>query len=225
MHGLILDTVSNREDIMSDKAIILHSGGLDSTVCMLLALEKNRQVMSLGVDYGQRSRAELEYAIKLCKKFGVERKVLSIEWDKPEREIPESRSIKEIGKDVSTAFLPGRNALFLILACAEAAGIGASEVWIGINSIDYSGYPDCRPDFLEQFKKMINLAIPGGPEIVAPLLYLPKPKIAQEAYRLGIRQGDTWSCYQPLIVDNMYKPCGKCDACVLHQHAWDNMDE
>ncbi|MBA7709149.1 7-cyano-7-deazaguanine synthase [subsurface metagenome] len=208
---------------MSTKAIILHSGGLDSTVCLLLALEKGREVISLGIDYGQRSRAELEYALKLCNRFDVERKVLKIEWDKPERVIPKSRSINEIGKEVSSAFLPGRNALFLVLACAEATGIGASEVWTGINSIDYSGYPDCRPEFLEQFRKMINLAIPKGPEIIAPLISLSKPEIAKEAYRLGIRQGDTWSCYRPFNTNNGFVPCGECDACVLHKYAWEHI--
>lgn len=208
---------------MSTKAIILHSGGLDSTVCLLLALEKGREVISLGIDYGQRSRAELEYALKLCNRFDVERKVLKIEWDKPERVIPKSRSINEIGKEVSSAFLPGRNALFLVLACAEATGIGASEVWTGINSIDYSGYPDCRPEFLEQFKKMINLAIPGCPDIIAPLMSLSKPEIAKEAYRLGIRQGDTWSCYRPQTKGGGFEPCGQCDACVLHKYAWEHI--
>jgi len=205
---------------MKEKAIVLHSGGMDSTVCLLLALEKGREVISLGIDYGQRSRAELEYALKLCKRFDVKRKVLNIEWDKPKRVIPKSRSINEIGKEVSSAFLPGRNALFLVLACAEAAGIGASEVWTGINSIDYSGYPDCRPEFLEQFRKMINLAIPKGPEIIAPLISLSKPEIAKEAYRLGIRQGDTWSCYRPQTKGGGFEPCGQCDACVLHKYAW-----
>lgn len=208
---------------MSTKAIILHSGGLDSTVCLLLALAKGREVISLGIDYGQRSRAELEYALKLCNRFDVERKVLKIEWDKPERVIPKSRSINEIGKEVSSAFLPGRNALFLVLGCAEATGIGASEVWIGINSVDYSGYPDCRPEFLEQFRKMINLAIPKGPEIIAPLISLSKPEIAKEAYRLGIRQGDTWSCYRPFKTNNGFVPCGECDACVLHKYAWEHI--
>ncbi|MBN2019682.1 MAG: 7-cyano-7-deazaguanine synthase QueC [Sedimentisphaerales bacterium] len=208
---------------MSTKAVILHSGGLDSTTCLLLALEKGREIISLGIDYGQKSRAELEYAIKLCDRFNVSRKVLNVSWDKPNRTIPKDRKINEIGKDVSTAFLPGRNALFLVLGCAEAAGIGASEVWIGINSIDYSGYPDCRPEFLEQFKKMMQLAIPKGPKIIAPLISLTKPEIAKEAYRLGIRQGDTWSCYRPKTTENGFVPCGKCDACILHKYAWENI--
>jgi len=208
---------------MKEKAIVLHSGGMDSTVCLLLALEKGREVISLGIDYRQRSRAELEYAIKLCRRFDVKRKVISVQWDKPERSIPKNRSINEIRRDVSSAFLPGRNALFLVIACAEAAGVNASEVWTGINSIDYSGYPDCRPEFLEQFRKMINLAIPKGPEIIAPLISLSKPEIAKEAYRLGIRQGDTWSCYRPFNTNNGFVPCGECDACVLNKYAWEHI--
>lgn len=209
----------------TNRTIILHSGGLDSTVCLLLALEKKKEVISLGIDYGQRSRAELQYALNLCSRFNVERKVLYIEWDKPTRYIPENRPIETIGKDVSSAFLPGRNAIFLTLACAEAAGIGAGEVWTGINSIDYSGYPDCRPEFLEQFKTMIAVAIPGGPEIIAPLMFLSKPAIAKEAYRLGLRPGDTWSCYRPREVEGKYEICGKCDACVLHKHAWEQFNK
>lgn len=208
---------------MKEKAIILHSGGLDSTVCLLIAQERGREVLSLGIDYGQQSRAELEYAIRLCSRFNVMRRVIKVEWDKPERHIPMDRTLDKIHQGVSSAFLPGRNVLFLALGCAEASGMKASEVWIGINSVDYSGYPDCRPEFLEQFRKMINLAIPKGPKIIAPLISLSKPEIAKEAYRLGIRQGDTWSCYRPFNTNNGFVPCGECDACVLHKYAWEHI--
>lgn len=145
---------------MNDKAVVMHSGGLDSTVCLLLYQEKGFEVISLGIDYGQQSRAELEYAIKLCSRFGIHRRVLKVEWDKPNRNIPMGRTIDDMKKAVSPAFLPGRNTLFLILGAlgaAEACGLGASEVWIAVNSIDYSGYPDCRPEFIELFQKMIRL--------------------------------------------------------------------
>ena len=153
----------------------------------------------------------------------MERKVLNIEWDKPERIIPKGRSVEYIRKHVSPAFLPGRNALFLVLACTEAEGIGASEIWTGINWIDSSGYPDCQPAFLEQFRMMIELAIPNGAKIVVPLMEMSKPEIAREAYRLGIRQGDTWSCYRPFNTNNGFVPCGECDACVLHKYAWEHI--
>jgi 7-cyano-7-deazaguanine synthase len=202
------------------KAIILHSGGLDSTLCLLLAREASRDVLSLGIDYGQRHRIELEYAMAQCHRFGVERRVLRVEWDKPVRDIPVGRSLDEIKSGVSPAFLPARNAVFLTLACAEAAGINAEEVWIGVNSIDFSGYPDCRPEFIDSFRNMIKVATPTGPQVIAPLIKMSKPEIATEAKRLGLAPGDTWSCYQPQFTNQGISPCGQCDACILHNHAW-----
>ena len=202
------------------KALVLHSGGLDSTLCILKAQEENREVISLGIDYGQRHRIEMEYAKAQCLKYGIERRVLRVEWDKPERNIPTGRTIDEIRLGISSAFLPGRNALLLTIACAEASGKGAEEVWIGVNAVDCSGYPDCRPEFIEAFRKMINSAIPNGPEIITPLLEMSKPEIAAEAHRLGIVQGSTWSCYQPRFTQQGVKPCNECDACILHEYAW-----
>lgn len=204
------------------KALVLHSGGLDSTLCILLAIEMKREVVSLGIDYGQRHRIELEYALTQCEKYGIERRLLHVAWDKPFREIPVGRSLNEIQTGVSPAFLPGRNAVFLTLACAEAAGVGAKEVWIGVNSIDFSGYPDCRPEFIEAFQNMIDVAIPEGLKIVVPLQQMSKPEIAAEAQRLGLVPGDTWSCYQPRITPQGISSCGECDACILHSHAWEN---
>jgi 7-cyano-7-deazaguanine synthase len=202
------------------KVIVLHSGGLDSTVCLLLARKTGAQVTSLSIDYGQKHIVELHYANVQCIKYEVERLTLRIAWNKPIHAIPTNRSIDEMRSGVSPAFLPGRNALFLALACAEASGQGASEVWIGVNAVDFSGYPDCRPEFVESFQKMISLAIPNGPKIISPLLHMSKPDIAREAIRLGIAHGDTWSCYKPNVTTEGLQPCGKCDACVLHEHAW-----
>lgn len=206
------------------KAIVLHSGGLDSTTCLLLALERGINVISLGIDYNQGNKVELDFAANQCVRFGITRKVIQVRWDKPLREIPLNRSLSEIGKEVSQAFLPGRNAIFLVLACAEAAGLSAEEVWIGVNSIDFSGYPDCRPEFVESFRSMIRLAIPDGPRVMAPLQHMTKPEIAAEAYRLGLRPGQTWSCYSPQPTPQGLEPCGVCDACVLHAHAWQTIN-
>lgn len=210
---------------MTTQAVILHSGGLDSTVCLLRAREEGKEVLSLGFDYGQRHRIELEYAANQCAKYGITRRVLKIEWDKTHRELPLGRSVKEILQGVSTAFLQGRNAVFLSLGCAEAAGVNATEVWIGVNAVEYSGYPDCRPEFIDSFQKMIQAAIPGGPTIQAPLLHLSKPAIAREAARMGLARGSTWSCYSPKINELGIAVCGRCDACVLHDHAWDNLSD
>ncbi|SRR5713226_873013 len=205
---------------MKQKAVVLHSGGLDSTLCLLLARQKKRDVLSLGIDYGQRHRIEIEYANIQCKRLGIPRKIIRLEWDKPRLSMPTNRTIEEMRKDVSPAFLPGRNAVFLAVACAEAAGIGASEIWIGVNAIDFSGYPDCRPEFIEAFRRMAKLAIPSGPKIRAPLLRMTKPQIARRGYRLGLRRGDVWCCYQPTMSARGIESCRKCDACILHEYAW-----
>ena len=205
---------------MKRKAVVLHSGGLDSTLCLLLAKQKKRDVLSLGIDYGQTHRIEIEYANIQCKRLGVPRKIIRLEWDKPRLPIPTNRTVEEMKRDVSPAFLPGRNAVFLAVACAEASGIGASEIWIGVNAIDFSGYPDCRPEFIEAFRKMARLAIPNGPKILAPLLRMTKPQIARRGYQLGLRRGDVWCCYQPAMSAQGIESCGKCDACILHEYAW-----
>jgi len=205
---------------MRTRVVVLHSGGLDSTVCLVMAQQAGLQVVSLGIEYGQRHHIELDYAASQCKRFGIERKVLKVSWDKPDRPLPINRSVDELRKSVSPAFLPARNGLFLMLACAEAAGLQATEIWTGINSVDFSGYPDCTPEFLASFKKMLRIGIPRGPKIVAPLLRKSKPQIARIAARMGLSPSDTWSCYRPHITTSGLSPCGKCDACVLHAYAW-----
>lgn len=205
---------------MKKKAVILHSGGLDSTTCLLLAQKQGYEVLSLGIDYGQRHRIELEFAQHQCSRFSIQRKVIRVEWDKPKRELPCSRTISEMKSSVSSAFLPGRNAVFLTLAFAEAAGIGANEVWIGVNSLDYSGYPDCRIEFIKAFQAMQRRSIPGGAKLKAPLLKMGKPRIAKLAQSLGLSRDEVWSCYRPALTDEGIAPCHKCDACVLHEFAW-----
>lgn len=205
---------------MQTRAVVLHSGGLDSTVCLLMARQRGRKVISLGIDYGQRHHIELDYAKSQCSRFSVERRVLSVNWDKPDRTLPTNRAVKDLGRTVSPAFLPGRNGLFLMLACAEAAGLGATEIWTGVNSINFSGYPDCKPEFIEAFKKMLRVGVPRGPKIQTPLLRKSKPQIARIARRMGLTPTDTWSCYRPQVTKSGLSPCGKCDACVLHRYAW-----
>lgn len=204
----------------SKRALILHSGGLDSTVCLLLARERGREVVSLGIDYGQRHRLELQYASEQCRRLGIERRILNVAWTKPERDLPKNRKVEDIGKKVSSAFLPARNGVFLMLASAEAAGLGADEIWIGVNSINFSGYPDCTPNFISAFRKMLKVGSPDGPKIVAPLQGKSKRSIARLAFRLGLKKTDTWSCYRPQISSSGINPCQECDACVLHEHAW-----
>ena len=200
--------------------VILHSGGLDSTVCLLLALSKRYKALSLGIDYGQTHRVELDYAERQCADLGVERRIIRVAWDKPIRVIPRNRSLSEIRRGVSSAFLPGRNGVFLMLASAEAAGLGAKEVWAGINSVDFSGYPDCLPEFLRSFNRMLAFAIPGGPKLKAPLQMKSKPQIGRMGKSRGLTRESTWSCYRPRITITGISPCGECDACKLHDYAW-----
>ena len=190
-----------------------------------MAIEKGYSPVSLGIDYHQHHRVELDYAEKLSRRFKVERRVLRIEWDKPHREIPLDRSIEEMRAKPSPAFLPGRNIVFLTLGLAEAAGIGASEVWIGINSIDFSGYPDCTQEFLDSYSKTIQVGMPGGPRILAPLMFLSKPEIAKKAANYGLQPDDTWSCYRPVLIGSLSKPCGRCDACRLNEYAWKSIQQ
>lgn len=208
---------------MAKRILVLHSGGMDSTTCLFKARADGAEVYSLGFDYGQRLSVEMVYAAKQCLQIGVPREVVSLRWQKPEREIPLNRTIEEMRASVSSAFLPGRNAVFLSIGVAHAAGIGADEVHIGLNSVEFSGYPDCTPDFLNAFVAMSNLAVPEGPQVVAPLLQMSKPEIAKLAREVGLGQDDTWSCYRPQI-GNGIRPCGECDACRLHAHAWADVD-
>jgi 7-cyano-7-deazaguanine synthase len=208
---------------MAKKCVVLHSGGLDSTVCLLLARKHGREPRSLGISYGQRQQIEIEYAARQCKQFGFERHLVDVGWQKPHIDVPTGRTMEQMRDGIAPTFLPGRNAVFLAIACAEAAGAGAEEVWIGVNAVDYSGYPDCRETFLTAFRNMWAEAVPNPPRIVAPLVNLTKPQIAALAKDLGLKPGDTWSCYAPDTTGATPQPCGVCDACILHNHAWDDV--
>jgi 7-cyano-7-deazaguanine synthase len=201
--------------------IVLHSGGMDSSVALLLARQTGTEVLSLGFDYGQAHGVERMFAAELCRKHGIPRRVLRLRWDKPPLGVPRGRSLEEMGREPSAAFLPARNAVFLTLAAAEAAGVGARELWLGVNALDYSGYPDCRPEFIAAFQAMLDLAMPDAPRVVAPLQHHTKPQIAALARELGLGRDETWSCYDPQLDGGAVKPCGLCDACKLHAYAWD----
>ncbi len=211
-------------DEQTPRCIVLHSGGLDSTVCLLLAQRHGRIPHSLGIAYGQRHNIELGYAADQCRRFGAERHVVDVNWQRPSIDIPKDRPFEEMKAGIAPTFVPGRNAVFLALACAEAAGVGAVEVWLGVNALDYSGYPDCRESFLDAFRAMWAEAVPTPPRIVAPLVTMTKPQIAALAKELGLKPGDTWSCYAPDFSASEPKPCGRCDACRLHDYAWQEIN-
>lgn len=209
---------------MPKRVLVLHSGGMDSTVCLYQAHHDGHEVISLGMDYGQRLSVELMFAKRHCENLGIPRQVVRVDWSKPDRVIPTGRVVETMSADISPAFLPGRNVVFLSLACAHAAGVGADEVQIGLNCVDFSGYPDCTVEFFASFRAMMAIANPEAPALTAPLLELSKREIAVKAKGLGLGEWDTWSCYQPQMVNGSVSPCHVCDACRLHAHAWATID-
>ena len=134
---------------MPEKILVLHSGGLDSTTCLLAAQSEGHEVLSLGVDYGQHAGIELKFAARQCELWNIPRQIVTVEWAKPVREIPVNRGLEAIRRGGSTAFLPGRNAMFLALAVAHAAGVNASRVQIGINCIEFIWIPRLPARFFE----------------------------------------------------------------------------
>jgi 7-cyano-7-deazaguanine synthase len=201
-------------------AVVLLSGGLDSMVCAALAREAGFSVLALTVDYGQRHRVELDAARAIAAELADRHVVLPLNL----REFGGSALTDDLDvpKDgvapgIPVTYVPARNTIFLSLALGLAEASGAHDIFIGVNALDYSGYPDCRPEFIEEFERLANLATKAGVEggaftIHAPLQHLTKAEIAREAVRLGLNAALSHSCYDPLP-DGRH--CGKCDACRL----------
>jgi 7-cyano-7-deazaguanine synthase len=210
------------------KAVVLLSGGLDSMVTAARAREAGRLVLALTIDYNQRHRIELEAAAGIALAVGAERHiVLPLDLSRfggsaltdDEIEVPK----EGVGTDIPVTYVPARNALFLALALAWAEAAGARELWLGINALDYSGYPDCRPEFVRSFEAMANVGTKAGAEgscfaVETPLLRLSKAEIVKEADRLGLDAGLSWSCYDP-APGGLH--CGLCDSCRLRSKGFD----
>ncbi|MEA3054379.1 MAG: 7-cyano-7-deazaguanine synthase [Sphingomonadales bacterium] len=202
-------------------AVVLVSGGLDSMVAAALARESGFGLLALTVDYGQRHRIELEAAARIAATLGAERHVVLPLDLRPfggsaltaDIAVPKGG----VGDDVPVTYVPARNTIFLSLALGWAEAAGAADIYIGVNALDYSGYPDCRPDFIAAFEALAALATKAGGEgrafrIATPLLHLTKADIVGEADRLGLDAGLSWSCYDP-TADGRH--CGLCDSCRL----------
>jgi 7-cyano-7-deazaguanine synthase len=202
------------------KAVVLLSGGLDSMVCAGLAREAGFDVLALTVDYNQRHRVELECARRIAKQLAGRHIVLPLDL----RTFGGSALTSDVAvpkegvkAGVPVTYVPARNTVFLSLALAWAEAEGARDLFVGVNALDYSGYPDCRPEFIAAFEELANKATKAGAEgdrftIHAPLLHMTKADIAVEAARLGLDAGLSHSCYDP-AADGA--ACGKCDACRL----------
>jgi 7-cyano-7-deazaguanine synthase len=209
---------------MPKRVLVLHSGGMDSTTCLYKAKAEGAEVLSLGIDYRQQLAVEMVFAKRQCEALQIPRDIVSVSWTKPQRPIQIDRDVSEMSKSISPAYLPGRNVIFLSLACAHAAGVAADEVQIGLNSVDFSGYPDCTVDFFDAYRSMVRIAFPDGPQISAPFLTFSKPEIARLAKDLSIGKHDTWSCYNPQVTLGGLAPCHQCDACRLHDYAWRSIE-
>ena len=206
-------------------AVVLLSGGLDSMVCAGLAREAGFEVHALTIDYGQRHRVELEAAQAIAGQLAARHIVLPLDL----RAFGGSALTADtaVPKDgvkpgIPVTYVPARNTIFLSLALGFAEASGARDIFIGVNAVDYSGYPDCRPEFIAEFARLANLATKAGVEgdkfrIHAPLLELTKAEIARQAERLGLDAGLSHSCYDPLP-DGRH--CGRCDACRLRSRGF-----
>jgi 7-cyano-7-deazaguanine synthase len=212
--------------VSEKKAVVLLSGGLDSTTVAAIAQQQGFAVCALSVDYGQNHRIELEFAGRVAAAMGVERHAIvkvdlrsfggsALTTGQP---IPKNRTVEAMGHGVPVTYVPARNTVFLSLALAWAETLGATDIFLGVNALDYSGYPDCRPEFIEAFERMANLATKMGTEdgkritIHTPLIALTKRQIVELGLSLGVDYGMTVTCYDPLETG---EACGECDACLL----------
>ncbi len=210
------------------KAIVLLSGGLDSTTVLAIAKNLEFETYALSFSYGQRHEIELESAKKIAKTFNVrEHKTANIDLRifggsslTSEIEVPKDQDVNNL-KSIPSTYVPARNTIFLSYALAYAEVVGAFDIFLGVNAIDYSGYPDCRPEFINTFQKLADLATAAGAEnkgnftIHSPLIEMSKKEIIEKGIELGVDYSSTHSCYDPIIKDGRTYACGKCDSCKL----------
>ncbi len=218
---------------MIKKAIVLLSGGLDSTTVAKIAMNSGFEVYALSFSYGQRHEIELEFAKKISKNMNVkEHKIVKIDLRTfggsaltDEIDVPKSNENSNFNqtdtKKIPITYVPARNTIFLSYALAYAEVVGAFDIFIGVNAIDYSGYPDCRPEFIATFEKLANLATAAGVKnsnkfkIHTPLIKLSKKEIIELGIKNGVDYSITHSCYDPIIENEKIVSCGKCDSCKL----------
>ncbi|MBI4398832.1 MAG: 7-cyano-7-deazaguanine synthase QueC [Candidatus Omnitrophica bacterium] len=204
--------------------IILFSGGLDSATTLYLAIQKGYQPYALTLDYGQLHRREIRSARFIAKPLGIAHEILKIQmpWkgsallDKTQT-LPKKRSLRQMSRNIPSTYVPARNTIFLSLGLSWAEARGAESVWIGANALDFSGYPDCRGDYLRAMQKVFRLGTRRGREgrsirIEAPLIHKTKAQIIRLATKLGVPLDKTWSCYK-----GGKQPCGVCDSCLLRE--------
>lgn len=214
-------------------AVVLLSGGLDSAVALAVCRRDGFTPHALTIDYNQRHRVELECARMIAQKMGVARHiVLNVDLTQwggsaltSEIAVPENRNSKTMGRDIPSTYVPGRNTIFLSLAMGWAETLNSEDIFIGAHSLDYSGYPDCRPEYFDAFARMADLATKIGVEgahwkIHTPLLHMTKSDIVKLGISLNVPFELTVSCYQPTTRGNTVIACGVCDACIIRRRAF-----
>ncbi len=210
------------------RAVALVSGGMDSATALAITTQEGWRVHALAIDYGQRQRAELDCARQVAAAIGVESfdivavdlRALGGSALTAEIDVPKDRSHDEIGAGIPVTYVPARNTVFLALALAAAETRGAEALVLGVNAVDYSGYPDCRPAFLAAFEQVAATGTKQGVEgapirILAPLVELTKADIVTRGTALGVPFEHTLSCYDPVEMQGVWAHCGRCDACAL----------
>jgi|UniRef100_E6PXQ8 7-cyano-7-deazaguanine synthase len=210
------------------KAVVLLSGGLDSTTVLAIANASGYESYALSFSYGQRHSWELECARKIAANSSVkDHRIAQIDLRvfggsalTADMSVPKGRSLEEMSEKIPVTYVPARNTIFLSFALAWAEVLGSSDIFVGVNALDYSGYPDCRPEFIEAFERLANLATKAGVEghqnlkIHTPLISLSKAEIIRKGRELGVDYGLTSSCYDP---SPSGEPCGACDSCLLRK--------
>lgn len=206
------------------EAVVLLSGGLDSSTVLAIARERGYDVTALTFDYGQKHKRELNSARRIAKHFKVKEhivvpldlgRLLRSSLTTKSMDIPQGRTRKEVSSGIPSTYVPSRNIIFLSIAASIAESMGADAVFIAANSVDFSGYPDCTPEFIQAFQRALEVGTKAGKEgrgvkVEAPMLRMPKSDIVKEAVRLKVPLELTWSCYR-----GGAKACGRCDSCLL----------
>jgi len=208
------------------KAVVLLSGGIDSATTLAIAENAGFDIYALSFRYGQRHAVELDAALRIAKRHNVARHLI-VDIDlrqiggsalTADINVPKNRDAEEMQKDIPVTYVPARNTIFLSYALAWAEVIGAADIFIGVNVLDYSGYPDCRPEYIAAYEKMANLATKAGVEgkqklkIHTPLIRMSKSQIIKKGIELGVDYSLTHSCYDPSVSGDA---CGECDSCLL----------
>jgi len=209
-------------------AVVLSSGGLDSTTAMAIAINEGFGIYSLSFFYGQRHAFEIEAARRVADVLGViKHLVINIDLTTiggsaltDDLDVPKTKHVQEMPEGIPVTYVPARNTIFLSYALAWAEVVQSSDIFIGVNAVDYSGYPDCRPEYIQAFEHMANLATKAGVEgttktrIRTPLLYMTKAQIIRKGAELGVDYALTFSCYDPFPEG---LACGQCDSCLLRK--------